>query len=254
MTRINALLFAAFLLPACLEGQIKPDRTVLEAGKHQTHRLSRPTDYIDYKSMEEWVKANYTTYLVIDSLKREIQDGRETVSFMTLADDGVYDHHSLSEASDGAFVLQTTADLPPPTELEKNGIVTRDIQASKKWGGVVAATAIAASGPSCSGYACNCTLYARCLVPSLPTPMTYYSEKIKHINSQSPSIGAVTIMNISPPFGHVGVVNGLWFNWHPNYTADTFIQLNEANYRACQVTINRSGTPSSMHVVGYYRP
>lgn len=226
----------------------------VEAGKHVTHHLPRPSDLGDFASLEDWIKANYSTYLVPDSLKHNIQDGRDTISFFTVRDDGIFDHHTLFDTGE-EFTLQTTSDLKVPGEDEANTIgFTPKIQTSKA---LPMAANVASS--SCSNYACLCAAYARCMVPSPRWPagsLSYYTEKLKAINwpyPGSPLIGAVAVMQITMPFGHMGVINNMWWNWH-GYTADLIVQLNEANYVSCTITTYRSGKIGDLHIVGYFRP
>lgn len=235
-------------LSRTVEGRIEPDQMALASGKHVTHHLRRPTDLGDFTSLEEWVKANYTTYLIPNSMTHAVQNGRDAISFITVGEDGIYDHHILYDA-DGEFVLQTTSDLKIPGAGEDGPELDSGNRSSKTKSMVAAATSATST---CGGYACNCTLYARCLV-GFPSPATYYTEKVKAINWPYPNYpwyGYVAVMNISPPYGHLGVVNGIGAdpNWH------TIVSLNEANYRACQITYTRNGTPASMRIVGYYRP
>jgi hypothetical protein len=233
---------------------IKADMKSAESGKHFTHSLPRPSDFGDFASLEDWIKANYTIYLVPDSITHGVQDGHDTTSFFTVGDDGIYDHHIFSDTGEG-FVLQTTANLKVPGEGETNTLgFARESQNGK----AIPMVATAASS-SCGQYACLCAAYARCIVPSLPsTSLSYYTEKLKAINwpyPGSPSIGAVAVMQITMPFGHMGVINNMWWSWH-GYTADLIVQLNEANYAppGCRITYNRSGKPGDLHIVGYFRP
>jgi hypothetical protein len=102
----------------------------------------------------------------------------------------------------------------------------------------------------------NCTSYVRCLIPSYPRPAYWYTEKLKTINwpyPGSPLVGAVAIMNVGTPWGHVGVINGMWWVWQ-GYTANLYLSLNEANYTYHTVTYIRSGTVPQLRIVGYYRP
>lgn len=249
-----ATALAAFSYPALGQvqdaGRMKPDIALLAITKHKVLHLPRPTDYNDFASMEDWIGANYGPYLVLGSFEHGFENGAAVTSFITSSDDGVYDHHTLSEGSDGGFLLRTTADLNYPAE--QGDILTT--AAALAHDGFDNNASASRTADSCSSkYACNCTLYARCLVPSLPSPATYYTEKVKAINWPYPNLpwyGYVAVMNISPPYGHLGIVNALGrdANWN------VIVSLNEANYRACQVTYTRNGTPANLRIAGYYRP
>jgi hypothetical protein len=100
---------------------------------------------------------------------------------------------------------------------------------------------------------CNCVYSVRCLVPSYPSPATYYSQKVKSINASWPAVGSVAIIRINPPYGHVAEINNMWWNW-TDYIANLNVPLSEANYRARQGTTTRRGTPANLQIVGYYLP
>ena len=90
----------------------------------------------------------------------------------------------------------------------------------------------------------NCVFYARCRVPSLPYGLTYYSDKKRIINSLTPSVGSVAVMNIFPPYGHLAVVE---------HFSNGKIGVREGNNPLGQIRY-RENTPSAMKVTGYFRP
>ncbi len=90
----------------------------------------------------------------------------------------------------------------------------------------------------------NCVLYARCRVPRLPFGLTTYQDKARIINSRTPGVGSVAIMNVGA-WGHVAVVEAVNHNGT--------ITVREANYPSPGVR-TRTATPSAMKVTGYYRP
>ncbi len=213
-----------------------PEAAFVEAGQHQTYRLSRPENF---ESKESWVRENYTDYLFPNSLKFEARANREAVSFWTIQD-GILDHNVLSE-EDGILVLETTTKLDPVGDVAEPGITS----------GKVATARAASASCDTSTNRCNCVLYARCLVPSLPFGLfTYADKKGIIINAVTASPGAVAVMNISPPYGHLGVVATVTKD---RYGKVTSVTLKEGNYRNCTLT-TRTGTPSSMKIVGYFRP
>lgn len=89
----------------------------------------------------------------------------------------------------------------------------------------------------------NCVSYARCRKPSLPTGLTYYSQKKAIINSYTPSAGAVAIINTGDAYGHVAYVESV---------NGSTITISEGNwpYGSCG---QRSNTASALKIVGYYK-
>ena len=96
--------------------------------------------------------------------------------------------------------------------------------------------------------ACNCVLYARSQVPSLPFGLNTQPQKAAIINSYTPSIGAVAVFS----YNHVAVVTRVETIVRPsgNYVVVT---ITEANYIACQIGTRR-GIPASLGIIGYFRP
>lgn len=92
--------------------------------------------------------------------------------------------------------------------------------------------------------ACNCVLFARSRVPSLPYGLDTLDSKRRIINSYSPTVGAVAVMAVGS-YGHVGVVTSV--NGNGTITVD------ESNYRSCQFG-TRTGTPANLRVLGYFKP
>lgn len=109
----------------------------------------------------------------------------------------------------------------------------------------LSATESLADGCSTASTRCNCVLYARCRVPRLPFGLTSYQDKVRVINSRTPTVGSVAVMNIYPPYGHVAVVEAVH--------RDGRITVREANYVRCAVT-SRTNLPARMAVAGYFRP
>ncbi|MDR7419597.1 MAG: CHAP domain-containing protein [Armatimonadota bacterium] len=91
----------------------------------------------------------------------------------------------------------------------------------------------------------NCVYYARCRVPSLPYNLFTYAQKVSIINSSTPRTGAVAVMNVGLPWGHLAVVEHVY--------PDGRIVVKESNYRAGQFTVRR-GFPGELRVTGYYQP
>ncbi|MCA2880064.1 MAG: CHAP domain-containing protein [Pseudanabaena sp.] len=93
---------------------------------------------------------------------------------------------------------------------------------------------------------CNCVLYAKQQVPSLPTGLWTLQDKIRIINSRQPSVGAVAIIdNKVNRWGHVAVVRKI----NPNGT----ITIQESNWGGCGIRF-RTNTPARLNILGYFKP
>lgn len=98
---------------------------------------------------------------------------------------------------------------------------------------------------SAESIACNCVLYARSFVPSLPRGLFSLQDKKSIINSYSPSKGSVAIIDSGLKYGHVAVVTDV--------ASNGTITIQEGNWKSCQ-TGSRKGTPQSLKVLGYFKP
>jgi hypothetical protein len=94
--------------------------------------------------------------------------------------------------------------------------------------------------------ACNCVLYARTLVPSLPRGLFTLQNKKNIINSYTPSKGAVAIIDSGLEWGHVAVVTDV----SPDGTTVT---IQESNWRRCRIG-SRTGSPQRLNILGYFQP
>lgn len=101
--------------------------------------------------------------------------------------------------------------------------------------------------------ACNCVLWARSQVPSLPTNLTTYSQKLAIINHRFPRVGSVAVIYVpsgpSAPYGHLAVVRGVTINSNGSLN----VRLQEANWSPCEITW-RTGTPESLRIQGFFDP
>lgn len=95
---------------------------------------------------------------------------------------------------------------------------------------------------------CNCVLYARSQVPSLPYGLDTLASKIAIINHRFPRVGSVAVHNYSPD-GHVSVVRNVVVQSDGNL----YLTIDEANYKSCEFS-RRYGTPDGLNIVGYYDP
>lgn len=93
-------------------------------------------------------------------------------------------------------------------------------------------------------YACNCVLYARSKVPSLPHGLWTLNDKKKIINKKYPRAGWVAVISVGLPWGHVAVVRKRGKN---------HITIVEANYKTCRIT-ERHDTEKNLKIVGYFKP
>jgi hypothetical protein len=119
---------------------------------------------------------------------------------------------------------------------------------------VVVAAAITAGSwlSAAEDVKCNCVLYARSKVPSLPRGLDTHVAKLGVINSNVPRVGVVAVHS----YNHVSVVTRVWtvrVRVGRGYRTDTYVKINEANYRRCQIT-SRSGSPQGLGIVGYFDP
>ena len=90
----------------------------------------------------------------------------------------------------------------------------------------------------------NCVLHARCLAPHLPYGLTYWSDKVKAINSSTGHAGCVAMIPSSNSYGHVAYVSSV---------SSGTIHLNEANWVAGACT-SRSGTKAGLNIRGFWCP
>ncbi len=107
------------------------------------------------------------------------------------------------------------------------------------------------SSPAQASTACNCVLYAKSQVPSLPNGLWTLQDKRRIINSSNPTVGAVAIIDnrdrnpVVRNWGHVAVVR----NVYPNGT----IRIQESNWGGCGIRY-RTGTPANLGILGYFKP
>lgn len=88
----------------------------------------------------------------------------------------------------------------------------------------------------------NCVYYARCRKPSLPYGLITFEDKKAIINTYTPEVGAVAIIQTRSEYGHVAYVEAV--------EGET-ITLSEGNwsYGSCG---QRTGTVESLHIVGFF--
>ena len=90
----------------------------------------------------------------------------------------------------------------------------------------------------------NCVLYARSRCPSLPTGLNTLQDKKNIINSTSPSVGSVAIIDSGYAAGHVAYVTEV---------SGSTITIEEANWGGARIT-RRKGTAAELNILGYYSP
>lgn len=203
-----------------------------KAPQYNAYNLPRPADL---SSLEDWVAGNYTDHLLRETLKPFTVGDFPAVSFSTRGEAGT-DFNLLVDNGATLVLLTTTRLNPTAPDVDEPG----DSHLPQ----------LKTDSCDTSTNRCNCVFYARCKVPSLPYGLTYYSDKVRIINSSSPSVGSVAIMNVGAPYGHVGVVTTVKKDARGQVTS---ITINEANYSACKLT-TRSGLPSTLKVTGYFKP
>lgn len=196
-----------------------------------------------FSDLETWIAENYTEHLDIETVDQFTAGDFSGIAFRTLSD-GVADSYLAIDNGDEILLLSTSRLSTTDPDLTEDEALARQ----RRLGLEIATKATDTCDTPTNR--CNCVFYARCRVPKLPYGMTTYSEKVSKINSSIPTVGSVAIMNIYPPYGHVAVVTAVNRNAAGNITT---ISVREANYQACKVS-NRTATPASMKVVGYFRP
>jgi hypothetical protein len=92
----------------------------------------------------------------------------------------------------------------------------------------------------------NCVKFARSLVPQLPFGLWTINDKKKIINTQTSRVGAVAIMNVGMPWGHVGVVIA-------RSEGGKYKTIRESNFKYGKVT-ERQGKTKELKIIGYYDP
>ncbi len=196
-----------------------------------------------FSTLEDWIADNYTDYLDLDTVRPFDVGDFQGIAFRT-SGEGTTESYLIVDNGEGLLLLTTT------TLTVTNPDLTEDQAFAKQQRLGLPLEVKAADACDTSANRCNCVFYARCRVPKLPYGMTTYSEKVSKINSTTPSIGSVAIMNIYPPYGHVAVVTAVNRDSSGRVSS---ITVSEANYQACRVS-TRTATPVSMKVTGYYRP
>jgi FG-GAP-like repeat len=103
---------------------------------------------------------------------------------------------------------------------------------------------------SCEGYAYSCVLWLRCArIPSLPTGLNTLAQKRAIINSPLASRGEAAIMDTGIPEGHIGYVAAVREDAAGQAVA---LRLEEANYVKETITMTRQGTPTGLHILGFF--
>jgi hypothetical protein len=89
----------------------------------------------------------------------------------------------------------------------------------------------------------NCVAYARCrrTLPSID--LTLFSAKKSIVNSYTPTVGAVAIIDTGSVYGHVAYVEAV---------SGALVTIGEGNfpYGSCE---HRTNTPANLRIVGYYK-
>ena len=88
----------------------------------------------------------------------------------------------------------------------------------------------------------NCVKWAREKKPDLSFGLWTIGDKKDIINSCNPEIGAVAVMNVGLPWGHLGIVEDF---------GDGMVVIQEANFKFGKIT-ERSGTPAELKILGYF--
>lgn len=197
------------------------------------HRFPHPEGPME---LEEWAAKNFADDLIAGSLE-DLQMGEFAVlAFLSRSesDTAGTEMNVLIDTGD-ALVLLTTAQLSAPWPALD--VPAPDGEVDK-------------ASCATSTNACNCVLYARCRVPTLPYGLFTYDDKLAIKNASSPTVGSVAIMKTGLPYGHLGVVTAVKRN---GFGTVTSITISEANYSPCRIG-SRRGLPSALKVTGYFKP
>ncbi|MFZ2153997.1 MAG: CHAP domain-containing protein [Candidatus Moraniibacteriota bacterium] len=90
---------------------------------------------------------------------------------------------------------------------------------------------------------CNCVLWVRDRIKSLPFGLWTIDDKIKIINKKKPKKNYVAIIETGQKWGHVAIVKKVGSN---------HITIQEANWKTCTVT-ERHYTPKDLKILGYFK-
>lgn len=96
----------------------------------------------------------------------------------------------------------------------------------------------------CPGCA-NCVYRARCLQPRLPSGLTYWSQKLALVNSNTPKVGCVAMIYTGSQYGHVAYVS--------DKHTDGTITIREGNWIGDSCS-SRRRTPANLNIRGYWCP
>lgn len=109
-------------------------------------------------------------------------------------------------------------------------------------------SAMAFDGPC--AHACNdqCTTYARCRAPGLPTGLYTWQDKLNIINSNHAHVGCVAVIASSNPAGHVAFVHRVETAPSPNR-----IYIHESNWNAGHCSA-RDGSKDGLNIRNYWCP
>ncbi|HZI13203.1 MAG TPA: CHAP domain-containing protein [Myxococcus sp.] len=109
-------------------------------------------------------------------------------------------------------------------------------------------SAMSFDGPC--AWACNdqCTTYARCRAPNLPTGLYTWQDKLNIINSNHAHVSCVAVIDSSNPAGHVAYVHRVETAPTPNR-----IYIHEANWVSGQCSA-RDGSKDALDIRGYWCP
>lgn len=241
---IKIAVFFMTLMVSILAGTLQSGAGTLkitrsEMSPYTAHIIRKPQDYA---GLRQWVERNYTDddsvsihYLPETVYDVTIDDGKSAISFETWQ----HDHYVRNTLVDAGKVLKLYTILDPEFDPEHSG---EELDFLLK---VQPGIAPKASASCNDTYKCNCVLWVRnCKAPWLPYGMTYIWEKKAKINTQEAKDGRVAVMDIYYPYGHVAYITNV---------NGSKITVQEANYAPCQVT-TRTGTSSSMKIVGYIKP
>jgi hypothetical protein len=133
-----------------------------------------------------------------------------------------------------------------PAQTEGTTHSEHDGHAHDEEAGEVSAQAF--DGPCAWACTEQCTTYARCRAPGLPTGLYTWQDKLNIINSNHAHVSCVAVIASSNPAGHVAYVHRVDTAPSPNR-----IYIHESNWGVNWCTA-RDGSKDGLNIRGYWCP
>jgi len=247
MKRIKSIAMAvvvmAFVWLSISSVAVAADSTT--GSKYHVYTFNKPQAF---ETLEAFVKDTFTDELDQGTLAPVSIDGKPGVTFWTDGV-GIRNFHLLIQ-DDATLTLMTTAELditPDDDTVSVNQRTTANSirPLSVSIGPIFNACTTAAN-------AGNCVKYVRCLAPWLPAvDLTTLVAKKSLINSSTPAVGAVAVIQVSGQYainGHLAYITAVNKDAKGQVTT---ITISESHYIYSAGFDMRTDSPQNLHVVGY---